>query len=180
MPRTPKNIEYRTEYDPKTNSGRTVAIITNPKQGSTETPQQITPVIAEKPTTAAKPLDLKQKRYVTARVRGASKQGAALIAGAKTPVAASQYANRMSKNVSVQQAIDNALELLEATPEFAVRRLKQIAEQDEEIGAARLASKDILELHGWRKNERPTVSLTVNNAFFGASRNKPVAGQGQA
>lgn len=175
MPSTPQNIEYKTEYNPKTNSGRTVAIITSKEQGSTETPQQITTVKAKKtlPTAEQKPLDIKQKKYVIARVQGASKQKAAMIAGASTPVAASQYANRMSKNVSVQQAIDNALELTEATPEFAVRRLKQIAQQDEEIGAARLASKDILELHGWRKNERPTVSLTVNNAFFGASRNKP-------
>lgn len=127
-------------------------------------------VVAIKPKTVLAALDLKQKKYVTARVKGLGKRQAALQAGAKTPVAASKYANRMSKNVNVQQAIDNALETQGATPEFAVAVLKAVADQQVEVGARRLAAKDILELHGWRKNERPTVSLTVNNAFFGASR----------
>ena len=78
--------------------------------------------------------------------------------------------SRMLKNVNVKAAIEAALEHHGATPEFAVGRLKQIAEQDKEIGAARLASKDILELHGWHRGDRPTDELQIANAFFQETR----------
>lgn len=79
-------------------------------------------------------------------------------------------ASRLYNKPSIQQAIEEALTFHQATPEFAVGRLKTIAAQDKEIGAARLASKDLLELHGWNKNERPSLQLNVKNAFFGNSR----------
>ena len=72
----------------------------------------------------------------------------------------------------IQQAIDDALTLHGASPEWAVGQLAKVAKQDEELGAKRLASKDILELHGWRKEERPQLQLNVKNAFFNSSRDK--------
>lgn len=112
----------------------------------------------------------KAKRYIAARVKGKGKRQAALIAGAPNPIAADKWAERASKNVEIQKAIDDALKSQGATPEYAVGVLKEVAEQQTEIGARRLAAKDILELHGWRKGDVPTVSLNVKNAFFRARR----------
>lgn len=77
---------------------------------------------------------------------------------------------RLLKDRNIAKAIEDALRDLEATPEFAVAQLKKVAEQDEELGAKRLASKDILELHGWRKNDKPIITLDIQNGFFGESR----------
>lgn len=74
--------------------------------------------------------------------------------------------SRMFKKPNIQRAIDAALDKVGATPEFAVQVLADVAEQTEEIGARRLAAKDILELHGWRKEVRPQTTLQINNAFF--------------
>jgi phage terminase small subunit len=79
-------------------------------------------------------------------------------------------AHRAVNRPHIQQAIEDALELHGATPEWAVSQLMKVAAQDEEIGAKRLAAKDILELHGWNKNEKPTVQLQVKNAFFKSGR----------
>lgn len=112
----------------------------------------------------------KEIKYVGARVSGKSKRSSALVAGAKTPIAADKYGNRMSKNVQVQQAIDDALESNGMTPEYLVSKLKDVIEQDKEIGAKRLAIKDGLELRGWKRGDRPTVVLDVQNAFFQQTR----------
>lgn len=115
-------------------------------------------------------LSVKQKKYVAGIVQGKSQREAALKAGAKTPIAADQYAQRLSKNVEVQKAIDEALESQGATPEYAVKTLKEVADQTKEIGARRLAAKDILELHGWQRGQRPTVTLELKDGFFRTSR----------
>lgn len=44
----------------------------------------------------AEVLTPKERKYIQARVQGKSKRSAGLIAGAKTPIAADQYANRLS------------------------------------------------------------------------------------
>lgn len=119
-------------------------------------------------------LTIKQKKFVALKVAGKKNAEAYIEAGysANTRNVAEAEASRLTNKPNIQAAIDKALEHHGATPEFAVGRLKQIAEQEEEIGAARLAAKDILELHGWRKDQRPTVSLTFKSSFFNASRNK--------
>lgn len=89
-----------------------------------------------------------------------------------SPGVAAVRSSRMLKNDNVRQAIDDALQFHEATPEFAVGRLKKIAEQEKELGASRLASKDLLELHGWNKQSSPTVVLDVKQAFFQTSRER--------
>lgn len=117
-------------------------------------------------------LSTKEKKYVTAIVRGSTKQQAGLKAGAKTPVAASKYANRMSKDVKIRQAIDEALAKADLTPEHAIMELKYIVDQNKEIGAKRLAIKDVLELHGYNAKSAKTTNLNINNGFFAVSRDE--------
>lgn len=83
-------------------------------------------------------------------------------------------ASRTINKPHIQQAIDDALQSMGATPEWAVTQLMKVASQDEEIGAKRLAAKDILELHGWNKTDKPTLQLQVKNAFFSNRRNEEV------
>ncbi len=117
-------------------------------------------------------LTIKQKKFVAAKVSGKTNALSYIQAGYSAPnsnVANANSSKLLQKN-NIQQAIERALEHHGATPEFAVGRLKQIAEQNKEIGAARLASKDILELHGWHRGDRPTVELQIANAFFNDTR----------
>ncbi len=119
-------------------------------------------------------LSPRQKIYVTARAKGKSKREAALIAGAKTEVSADKYGTRQSNNVQVQKAIDEALVKLGADPEFAVTKIANVAnmELDNKSAPSVLkASNTILGLHGWRKEERPNMTLNINQ-FFSKSRNK--------
>lgn len=116
---------------------------------------------------------IKEKKFIANKIKGDTNAKAYQDAGYKvsrrstTDVNASKLLNKPK----IQQAIEKALEYHDATPEFAVGRLKSIAEQDKEIGASRLASKDILELHGWNKNQTPNVTLDIKNAsFFNNSR----------
>lgn len=117
-------------------------------------------------------LTVKQRKFVANKVSGMTNHEAYIKAGYSAPTltTATSEGSKLHRKPSIQAAIDAALEYHEATPEFAVGRLKSIAAQDDEIGAARLASKDILELHGWRKDERPQVSLNIKQAFFTQSR----------
>lgn len=118
-------------------------------------------------------LTIKQKKFVAEVVKGTPKSHAyKKIYNPQTQNKASIYrqASEVSSKPHVQAAIDQALEHHGATPEFAVGRLKQIAEQNKEIGAARLASKDLLELHGWKRGDRPQISLDIKQAFFQQSR----------
>ncbi len=114
----------------------------------------------------------RQSKFVAGKVAGKKNAIAYKDAGysVSSRAVAEVNASRLLNKANIQQAIDKALEHHGATPEFAVGRLKVIAEQDKEIGAARLASKDILELHGWRRGDKPTVTLEIGNAFFNQVR----------
>lgn len=114
-------------------------------------------------------LTIKQKKFVAEVVKDkTTKAQAYRNAGykASTPQVASTESSKLLKKPAIQLAIDNALAKVGATPEFAVQVLFEVAQQDKEIGARRLASKDILELHGWNKSERPNTVLQINNPFF--------------
>lgn len=119
-------------------------------------------------------LTIKQKKFVANKVAGKKNAEAYVQAGYKatTRNVAEVEGSRLTNKPNIQAAIDKALEFHGATPEFAVGVLKQVADQEDEIGAKRLAAKDILELHGWRKDERPQMSLNIKQAFFTESRGK--------
>ena len=116
----------------------------------------------------------KQRKFVKAKVEGMNNMEAYADAGYSTKnrdVVKAQSSTLRNKP-HIQKAIDDALELHGATPEWAVKQLMSVAKQDKEIGAKRLASKDILELHGWNKADRPTLKLEVKNAFFQGGRDR--------
>lgn len=116
----------------------------------------------------SKGLTIKQKKFIAHKVAGATNAKAYIDAGysvTSRPVA-EVNASRLLNKANIQQAINEALEHHNATPEFAVGRLKAIAEQSKELGASRLASKDILELHGWNRGDKPQVTLDIRNASF--------------
>lgn len=128
-----------------------------------------------------KKLTVKEKKLVAGIVSGDTQVRAYEKAGyavGKSKSANAVNANKAVKRPHVQEAIDAALAKHGMTPEWAVQQLGKVAEQDKEIGAKRLAAKDILELHGWNKAERPTMSLKIDNAFFGDARRKePIEGE---
>jgi len=66
-------------------------------------------------------LTVKQARFVKAKAEGKSDIDAGIEAGAKTKVAASKYANRMSKDVNVQEVLLRELEKQGVTPELIVK-----------------------------------------------------------
>lgn len=119
-----------------------------------------------------KKLTIKQKKFVKAKVEGKTNIEAYAEAGYSTnnKDVVKVESSRLKNRPHIQAAIEEALEINGATPEWAVRQLKKVAEQDDELGAKRLASKDILELHGWNKADRPTMQLDIKNAFFGNGR----------
>lgn len=121
-------------------------------------------------------LTVKQRKFVAKKVAGATNAKAYKEAGysSSSRAVAEVNASRLLKKDNIQKAIDDALEHHGATPEFAVGRLKVIAEQDKELGASRLASKDILELHGWKRGDKPTVVLDVKQAWFSEARPSPI------
>lgn len=118
-------------------------------------------------------LDVREKKLVKARIEGKTQIASWEEAGysVNNRASASVEASKKFNKPHIQEAISEALEINGATPEWAVRQIKKVAEQDEEFASKRLASMNILELHGWQKNERPTLQLQVKNAFFGESRN---------
>ena len=59
-------------------------------------------------------------------------------------------ASRTARLPQVQLAIEQALISQSATPEFAVRQLKKVADQNKNYGTKRAACLDILELWGAR------------------------------
>lgn len=120
-----------------------------------------------------KKLTVKEKKFAAERIAGKSQLEAARAANYlpnANDATLRVEATKINRRPHVQQAINDALELHGATPEWAVAQLMKVAGQDEELGAKRLASKDILELHGWNKQDRPTVQLQVKNAFFQGGR----------
>ncbi len=128
--------------------------------------------MSERDLKAKQKLSIKETKYVAGRVKGLKKVEAYKQAGYKMTHLPSIRAEtaKMNKKPHIQAAIDNALIKHGLSPEYAVGELGKIVAQDKEIGAKRLAIKDVLELHGWNKNERPTLQLNVNNAFFSNTR----------
>lgn len=120
----------------------------------------------------------KQRKFVSAYIKKPNATEAAMQAydASNRKVAQNIGSENLSKPI-IQQAIDAALLKVGATPEFAVNQLYTVAQQDEELGAKRLAAKDILELHGWQRGNRPESRLTIENAFFGNSREIPTIEQ---
>ncbi len=120
-----------------------------------------------------KKLTMKERKFIAAKVKGQTDLAAYKNAGysiLKNNNSMRVNANKVKKRPHISEAIDKALLFHEATPEFAVGRLKAIAEQEKELGASRLASKDILELNGWRKEERPQLQVSIKSAFFNSHR----------
>jgi phage terminase small subunit len=115
---------------------------------------------------------IKEKKFIKAKVQGKTHAEAYLAAGyaPNNKNVMTVAGSVIAKRPHVQQAIEAALEAQGLTPEWAVAQLGKVASQDEELGAKRLASKDILELHGWNKNERPNLELNIKNAFFQGGR----------
>jgi len=122
---------------------------------------------------AKKKLTIKEKKFVAAKVQGKTNVEAYKLAdyAPMKKESMNAVASKIKNKPHIQQAIDDALVKHGASPEWAVLQLMKVAEQDKEIGAKRLASKDILELHGWNKADRPTLQLDIKNAFFGNARN---------
>ena len=120
----------------------------------------------------SKKLTLKERKYIKERVSGKTQKDAYKVAYSSNTndkvIKAAAY--KVEKRPHVQQAIEAALEAQGLTPEWAVAQLGKVAAQDEELGAKRLASKDILELHGWNKADRPNLQIDIKNAFFKSGR----------
>lgn len=90
---------------------------------------------------------------------------------------ASVRASRMLKDVKVQQAIEEALIKHEVTAEHAIKKVKAVSDMELDSKSASSilkASNLILELHGWRKDERPTTTLNIKNAFFKPRDTEPL------
>lgn len=118
-----------------------------------------------------KKLTDKQKRFVKNRVEGKNQTEAYVQAyGAKNRKYAKEQGSLTAKKPHIQHAIDEALKKKGLTPEYAVEKLKEVIDQDKEIGAKRLAVKDALELMGFNKAERAQSVLTIENAFFNNTR----------
>lgn len=124
------------------------------------------------PTVKAKKLTIKEKKFIARKVAGDTNKEAYAAAGYSItqPSTVEVNASKLKNKPHIQQAIDDALALHNLTPEHAIGELAKIVNQDEEMGAKRLAIKDTLELHGWRKGESPDLQLNIKNAFFNASR----------
>lgn len=117
-------------------------------------------------------LTIKQKKFVANKIKGMNNDKAYVEAGYKatTKNVARVEGSKLLNKPNIQQAVEDALKANEMSPEYLIGKLKYVVDQNKEIGAKRLAIMDGLQLHGWRKDERPTVSLTVNQAFFGKGR----------
>lgn len=126
------------------------------------------------PNTKPRKLSGKQKMFIAEYISNGQNgtQSALKAYNTDNENVASSIANENLRKPDIQLAIEKALENVGATPEFAVNQLYHVAQQDEELGAKRLASKDILELHGWRKGDIPSITLNMRNQFFGDSRRK--------
>lgn len=120
-------------------------------------------------------LTVKQQKFVAEAVKtGNNTQAYKTAYKPKTSNKHSLHrqAHEVSRKPQVQAAIDAALKLHGLTPEYAIGELAYIVGQNKEIGAKRLAIRDTLELHGWRKEERPQTTLQIHNAFFNETRLK--------
>lgn len=124
----------------------------------------------------AKPrrLTLKQKRFIAEYLKnGGNGRQAALIAYPnQTSHSANVQATQNLNKPSIQAEIDKALQKHNATPDFAVGKIVEVANMEVDsktAGSVLKASDTILELHGFRKGQNPSIGLQVNQ-FFGKSR----------
>lgn len=133
------------------------------------------------PNRGKQKLTIKEKKFVAAKIAGKTNRDAYKEAGYSTNMAKKTLdvaASNINTRPNIQSAIDAGLARAGLTPEYAIEQLAKIVEQDDELGAKRLAIKDTLELHGWNKADRPTVHVKVEGSFFGAARErKPIEGE---
>lgn len=122
-----------------------------------------------------KRLTIKERKFVVARIAGDTQLEAYKKADYAPTTKGGMKANahKVAQRPHIQQAIDTAMEAQGMNPEYLVGKLKEVVDQDKEIGAKRLAIMDGLQLQGWRKDERPTLQLNVKNAFFNNKRTAP-------
>lgn len=120
-------------------------------------------------TKKKKRLTTKERLLVKAKVQGKTDIEAGRIAGYSPngkDLTVKAAVGEVKRRPHVQEAIDAALSKLDLSVEWAVGELGKVAAQDEEMGAKRLATKDILELHGWNKKDKPTVQVEIKGDFF--------------
>lgn len=159
-----------TQRDSKTsNSGKIAVNSTKPKQihNRENTPK-------DKRT---RPLTVKERKFIASKVSGDTNAKAYEKAGYKLSTRASNDVNasKVLNKPKIQEAINIALEHHGATPEYAVGRIKQVADtrinNSSNLPSILKASEKILELHGWHREARPVVQLDIKNAsFYGNSR----------
>ena len=118
-------------------------------------------------------LTIKEKKFAAAKAAGKTNREAYKDAGYSMGMKKETIdvaASNINRRPTIQKAIDEALAKHNLTPDYAVQQLAKIVEQDEEMGAKRLAIKDSLELMGYTKNERPQVHVSFEGSFFERSR----------
>lgn len=125
------------------------------------------------PNRGKQKLTIKEKKFAAARASGKTNResykeaGYSMNSNINTIDAAASAINRRP---NVQSAIDAGLKAAGLTPEYAIQQLEKIVSQDDELGAKRLAIKDVLELHGWNKADKPQVHVKLEGSFFGSAR----------
>ena len=109
----------------------------------------------------------RDKKFVAEYIKNGKNGAKAMLKADPTlkPESAKVTASRALSNVNVQHAINEAMAKHELTVDMAISELKKIVEQDEELGAKRLAINDTLSLYGWRKNEKPVIEIEVSGFF---------------
>lgn len=115
----------------------------------------------------------KERKFVVAKVKGKTNRQAYIEAYTPKTDKLSTIdpnASRIAKKKQVNEAIEQALKAHDLTPDFAIAELKTIVEQNKEIGAKRLAIKDVLELHGYKKETQNSIQLNVKQGFFKVGR----------
>lgn len=133
------------------------------------------------PNRGKQKLTIKEKKFVAAKIAGKTNRDAYREAGYSTNTnlaTIDSAASAINTRPNIQAAIDAGLASAGLTPEYAIKELEKIVSQDDELGAKRLAIKDVLELHGWNKADRPQVHVKLEGSFFNAARTKdPIEGE---
>lgn len=120
-----------------------------------------------------KPLTAKQKAFVAEHLSNGQNGTLAAAKAYKVvkPNTAAVIASENLRKPNIKEAIRKALITQDASPESAVENIKRIADATEVNPSASLnANKLILQLHGWKENDRPTSILQINNRFFAEKR----------
>jgi hypothetical protein len=126
--------------------------------------------IAPKSNTFDRPLTPRDRKFVTAYVKTSKKAKAMRIADPTLAAAsAGVVASNTLRNINVQKAIEDALVNHGLTPDHAIAELSKLVDQDEELAVKHRAISTTLELMGWRKSDKPMVSIEMTG-FMGKSR----------